>query len=162
MSNKTPGEIRLPYEMCRLPPGEPFPTRTGIYVPFVNVTICSGIRSVGPLPCILDSGANFCTIDVEYGKVLGLCSGSSSDELHLPMQGGTGLIWYHTIQMEVKGLKFECRCGFSDVTRRTGLPIAGILGREGFFSRFQSVTFEQRKETIVLRYRDADLFGPHV
>ena len=112
-------------------------------------------QAVGPIEMLVDSGADHCTIDRNLGQALGLDVESGIKSFFTGAGGGGKAVWFHRIQMEVEGRRFDCQCGFCDLG---GLP--SLLGRDGFFNRF-CVMIDERKQTVTLKYRDEDLTRVH-
>jgi len=84
---------------------------------------------------IIDSGASRCIFHAEIGKAIGL--NVSQGELE-PTMGiaGPANTYLHDISLYAPGGIIAIRAGFS-----ADLPVAGVLGIEGFFDSFK-ITFD--------------------
>ncbi|MEO7029410.1 MAG: retropepsin-like aspartic protease [Acidobacteriaceae bacterium] len=83
---------------------------------------------------IVDSGANFCVFSGDVAEELGIVieSGIPAETVGI---GGTEVVWFHEITMHLPGGSVAVQAGF-----QRGLPVAGLLGMNGFFEHFR-ITF---------------------
>lgn len=80
---------------------------------------------------IIDSGASMCIFHAAIGRAIGLTieNGALTETLGI---GGPMKIYLRDISLYAPGGIIATTAGFSD-----GLPIAGLLGIEGFFENFK-------------------------
>jgi hypothetical protein len=84
---------------------------------------------------VIDSGATRCIFHASLGRFIGLDiqNGTIEDTLGV---AGVSRTYLHDILLYAPGGVIKVRAGFSD-----DLPIAGLLGMNGFFDHFK-VTFD--------------------
>ncbi len=82
---------------------------------------------------VIDSGASRCIFHGSLGRFIGLDIEKGTVE---ETQGVNGICrtYLHDIALHAPGGIISCRAGFSD-----DLPIAGLLGMNGFFDHFKVV-----------------------
>jgi hypothetical protein len=85
---------------------------------------------------IIDSGASRCMFHADIGRFLGLDIKSGDLESTQGI-GGSTECWIHRVALYVPGGPVIIHAGFKE-----GLPVAGLLGMNGFFDNFV-VTFIQ-------------------
>jgi hypothetical protein len=83
---------------------------------------------------IIDSGATRCMFHADIGRFLGLDIQSGHLEKTQGIGGSTDT-WLHEICIYLPGGPVNIRAAFKE-----GLPVAGLLGMNGFFEHFM-VTF---------------------
>ena len=122
--------MRFPY---RTAPG---PGGSVLYYPFIPIRI-GGAR--GPatryFEAPVDSGAADCMFQASLASALGieLAAGTPSARTGI---GGRSDVWVHPISLFVSEHVLHINAAFSDT-----LPVAGLLGRSGFFEHFK-ITFD--------------------
>lgn len=84
---------------------------------------------------IIDSGASQCIFHASIGRAIGLAVEKGEKVFTNGVQG-PALLYPHDLSLDVPGGVINTRAGFSEE-----LPIAGLLGMEGFFENFK-VTFD--------------------
>ncbi len=89
----------------------------------------------GVLRAVLDSGAGRCVFDAVHAKELGVDLYSGRQEMTTGI-GGELVVWVHTVKLFFGGMVFTVEAAFQE-----DLPVAGILGMEGFFEHF-IITFD--------------------
>jgi len=82
---------------------------------------------------VIDSGASRCMFHASIGRSIGLEIEKGSVEESLGISG-TCRTYLHDISLYAPGGIINIRAGFSD-----DLPIAGLLGMNGFFDHFKVV-----------------------
>lgn len=132
----------------------PLPGRSGFFGhsilrPVIPVDITAGNITAG-YAALIDSGADFCIFDGEFGEVLGLDVRAGK---RLPFGGvqahESSQAYLHEITLAVGGIQSRTVVGFSyDIAPRG----YGLLGQKGFFDVFV-VQFDLLKEEIELRER---------
>lgn len=85
---------------------------------------------------IIDSGASQCLFHSSIGKSIGLDIEKGEPAETTGISGVATDIFLHTVSLYVLGNMFKIRAGFADK-----LPLAGLLGRIGFFEYFK-ITFD--------------------
>ena len=85
--------------------------------------------------CIVDSGAVFTVFHASFAKHLGLDL-SASEQTTVVGIGGSRTLWLHDVRLHLPGGPLVVQVGFQD-----DLPVAGLLGMDGFFEHFQ-ITFD--------------------
>ena len=84
---------------------------------------------------IIDSGASRCIFHADIGRAIGLDISKGVVETTLGVAGPTNT-YLHDVCLYVPGGIVTVRAGFSD-----DLPLAGLLGMQGFFDAFR-ITFD--------------------
>jgi aspartyl protease len=122
--------MRFPY---RTAPG---PGGTTLYYPFIPVRIAgfSG-ASTRYFEALVDSGAADCIFQTSLASALRLDVQSGIPSVRAGIGGGSE-VWVHPITLFVAGHVLQLNAAFSDT-----LPLAGLLGRSGFFEYFR-ITFD--------------------
>ena len=119
-------------------PYRPFPTPNGKtdYYPLVRGCIA---KKHGPktrqFEVLVDSGASDCIFHADTARSIGINLESGRKEIRNGI-GGSQEIWIHTIQLYIGAEMLSIEAGFAKT-----LPVAGLLGRKGFFENFK-ITFD--------------------
>jgi hypothetical protein len=82
----------------------------------------------------IDSGATNCVFHTQIGEAIGLNIRTGDVETTTGVSGSS-VLYMHQVSLYVPGGAYSVRAGFS-----AELPLAGILGMNGFFDHFK-VTF---------------------
>ena len=85
---------------------------------------------------MIDSGASICLFHSSIGKSIGLNVEKGEPDKTVGVNGVPTEIFKHTISLHVLGSMFKIQAGFTP-----NLPLAGLLGRIGFFEHFK-ITFD--------------------
>ncbi len=85
---------------------------------------------------MVDSGAARCLFHASLGRAIGLNVEKGQEEDTIGVSGQPTKTYLHNVSLHVPGHMIKVRAGFTDQ-----LPLAGILGREGFFEQFR-ITFD--------------------
>lgn len=85
---------------------------------------------------VIDSGASRCVFHADIGRHLGIDIQKGDYEQTQGIGGATD-VWIHPIRLYVPGGPIDIHAGFKE-----GLPVAGLLGMNGFFDHY-IVTFVQ-------------------
>jgi hypothetical protein len=123
--------LKLPYKTGPLPGGGVSATamlNVNISLPAKNAPRTKRFEAV------IDSGATRCIFHSDIGKFIGLEIEKGTVEETLGVNG-VSRTYIHDIALFLPGGAVNIRAGFSDE-----LPIAGLLGMNGFFDHFK-VTF---------------------
>ena len=85
----------------------------------------------------IDSGSPWCIFHSSFCRSLGITLESGiKDDLEGITGGPAVAVYFHKVKIVIGSTQFETMAGFS-----SGLSVAGILGRHGFFDNF-SVKFD--------------------
>jgi hypothetical protein len=119
--------LKLPYKKSPLYDG-------GVtYTALLNVNIslpAMGAPRTKRFEALIDSGASRCIFHAGIGRFIGLNIENGSLEETLGVNG-VCRTYLHDVALYVPGGIVNIRAGFSD-----DLPIAGLLGMNGFFDHF--------------------------
>jgi len=85
---------------------------------------------------LIDSGAAICMFHSSIGQAIGLNISKGEEDETTGVSGKPTKIYLHNVSLYVPGHIIKIRAGFTDE-----LPIAGLLGRVGFFEHFK-ITFD--------------------
>lgn len=96
------------------------------------------------IEAMVDSGASRTTFHSSIGKALGFEIEKGTPEDTRGISGAITKTYVHDMALYAPGGVIQIRAAFSD-----SLPIAGILGMEGFFEHFR-VTFDCIGQELVL------------
>jgi hypothetical protein len=124
-------------------PYRAYPDKNGTihFLPFIRVRLG---RKRTPLitrafEAIVDSGASDCIFPEAVAIALGIKVESGKKEQRNGI-GGSQDVWIHPVQLYVGAEVVEINAAFAK-----SLPVAGILGRIGFFEHFK-ITFDPSSE----------------
>ena len=85
---------------------------------------------------VIDSGASICMFHSSIGESIGLNIEKGEKDQTIGVSGAPTVMYRHKIQLHVIGNIFKIQAGFS-----SELPLAGLLGRIGFFEHYK-ITFD--------------------
>lgn len=92
----------------------------------------------------MDSGASLCLFHSDFGKAVGLRI-ESGEEKSITGVSGELKVYFHNVSLYVPGgYILKIKAGFTPQ-----LPLAGLLGMEGFFEHFK-VTFDATTNELEL------------
>jgi hypothetical protein len=97
---------------------------------------------------IIDSGATRCMFHADIGRFLGLDIQSGSLERTQGISGRTDS-WVHEICIYLPGGPANIRAAFKE-----GLPVAGLLGMNGFFEHFMVTFLQSARHCEIERIQD--------
>ena len=139
--------LKYDYLKFNAKPSEALPRRFSVSRPVVPIQLIKGQDKIKCL-AIIDSGADYCVFHASLGEVIGLTIESGKLDHFSGVPGQQQLAaYFHDIEIEVGGYKFDCWAGFSrDIE---ALPY-GILGQLGFFSLFD-IRFDYTNLIILKR-----------
>jgi len=94
-----------------------------------------------PVNCIVDTGSNYCLFRADLAKPIGIDITKGKEYV----LGGISrqikeTFYFHSVKLVIAGSTIETNVGFSP-----HLPVAGVLGFNGFFDNFL-VTFDATAE----------------
>lgn len=98
-------------------------------------TLGRSARAIHPFEAVIDSGAARCVFHADLARDLGLDLQSGEREVSYGISGPQEM-WLHEVALFVRGGPVRVRAAFQE-----GLPVAGLLGMQGFFEHFV-VTFD--------------------
>jgi hypothetical protein len=81
---------------------------------------------------LIDSGASNCIFHTSVGRAIGLDIENGEKQETTGISGVPTIMHVHHVSLYVCGHILKIRAGFTDQ-----LPLAGILGRTGFFEHFK-------------------------
>lgn len=124
-----------------------------IHKPYIPVNLSSeitGKHTKSSIMCLLDSGADKNLFPVELAKSLGISLKEGAAHTMIGIGGIMIQSYSHKVSLSVRDYTFEADVFFS-ADQQTPL-----LGREGFFSAFHKVTFDQHEFRVELEYKNSD------
>lgn len=108
------------------------------------------IASAGPdslrtkrFEALIDSGATRCLFHADIASSIGIDLRSGVREITNGI-GGQEETWVHDLTLYIPGGPVQIRASFKE-----NLPIAGLLGTNGFFEHF-NITFEAQAKRCIL------------
>jgi len=125
--------VKIPYRV--------FPDQFGSYVYSVRLRVNVALPNPGSprtrqFEAIIDSGASRCVFHSNIGRFLGLDIESGEKEITQGI-GGPSDTYLHDIVLYIPGGPVTIKAAFKE-----DLPIAALLGMNGFFQHFV-ITFNQ-------------------
>ena len=125
--------MRFPYKN--------YPSRKGVddWAAAVWVQISNPAKHSPPcrkFEAIIDSGASLCVFHSSIGEAIGLKIEKGELDETIGVSGVPTKIYRHTVSLHFMGNIFKILAAFTDQ-----LPLAGLLGRVGFFEHFK-ITFD--------------------
>ena len=137
--------MKIPYSELPAKPNAAFPQRLAIDRPITALLLSKGDRSVLAY-AIVDSGADSCVFPASLATTLGITIPNERPALFSGTLDESQIAYFEEIQVTILPLEsseitadqepvtFPLYAGFCDTLEHVGL---GLLGQEGFFSRFQ-------------------------
>lgn len=122
--------MRVPFRPL---PGRPHPHL------YPLIRVCIGKKHAQrsrPFEAMVGSGAADCMFHASIASAIGIKLESGRKEQRMGISGGGADVWVHPIQLYVGMDMFSIDAVFS-----ADLPLAGLLGRSGFFEHYR-VTFD--------------------
>jgi hypothetical protein len=126
--------LRFPYKIS--------PSRKGSsdWLALLPVQISNPAKHSPPtkkFDAMVDSGASECVFHASLGRAIGLIIEKGEEDRTVGVSGQPTKIYMHDVSLHVPGGHvLKIRAAFSD-----DLPLAGLLGRRGFFEHFK-VSFD--------------------
>jgi len=103
-------------------------------------------KMVGPVQALIDSGADYNLFPEEVASIIGVKLTNGVLRMTEGIGGKTIKAYRHSgIKMFVEGHSFVTSVDFSE---EVTVP---LLGQQGFFNKFDSVTLLRQKEKIILK-----------
>jgi len=120
-------------------PYKAYPTAAGgfDYCAVLNVQIARAEKNAPRskrFEAIIDSGASRCIFHSSIGEAVGLDIEKGTAENTIGISGKPSQLYVHEISLYVPGGIIPIRAGFT-----RDLPVAALLGMEGFFEHFRVV-----------------------
>ncbi len=138
--------LRLVYKTFPAKSIEPFPNRTSVKRPVVDILLCFNHKSV-KYSALIDSGADYCIFHAEMADLLGLEVKKGKKLTFFGTGGEPQVAYFHIIEIELGGWPMDLYCGFCYDMK--SLPY-GILGQTGFFDRFK-IEFDYQNKRIEIK-----------
>lgn len=139
--------LKFDYLKLDARPTPAFPRQRSISRPLIPVKLLNEGELVKTI-ALIDSGADWCIFHGDLGELIGLDVRSGMEQDFYGIIGsGPGQIFFHDISVEIGGIAYPMRCGFSYDISPNGY---GVLGQFGFFDTFD-VNFKRRKQRIELK-----------
>lgn len=121
----------------------------GILRPVIPIEIIYKDRSV-QYEVLVDSGADFCILDAEIGKILNIDIQSGEEQKVAGITGTPESYYVHPVTIKVGGWPYKINAGFLP---NISSLVYGVVGQNGFFDNFV-VRFDLLKEEIELKQRN--------
>ena len=83
---------------------------------------------------LIDSGASRCIFHADIGRAVGFDVKKGEEEETVGISGNPSVVYLHRISLYVAAQIVTIQAGFS-----YEIPLAGVLGRIGFFSNFKVI-----------------------
>ena len=120
-------------------PYRQFPTAQGgiAYAAVVDVQLSlltKNAQRTKRLECLVDSGSSRCLFHASIGQAMGLDVRTGLLDQALGISGRTTDTYLHAVMLYIPGGPVKVSAGFS-----YELPLAGLLGMDGFFEHFRVV-----------------------
>lgn len=130
--------MRVAYKTYPIDPPDPaFPEFRVRWVPILNVYFYHRHGRSPGFEAVVDSGSEYTLIHASLAELIGLkVESGTAGSLSGVVANAKAEVYYHKIKLAVLAEVIEVTAGFS-----YDLPVAGILGRIGFFDRF-IITFD--------------------
>ena len=136
--------MKIPFSFLPIPPDSAFPNRDEIKRPIVALLIANGDRQT-IIFCVVDSGADLCVFPASLATRLGFALRRDKASAFSGSGETTQMAFFVEVQATIlpmdgpnidpnqEPLAFPLYAGFCDTLEHVGM---GLLGQEGFFSRF--------------------------
>lgn len=128
----------------------PYAKHGDVYRPVIPIKLFSQKRVVS-FDALVDSGADQTTLPGAIAKALGFNVAAGKKRIFSGI-GGSVLTHLHRTNIEVAGIRFSLDVFYSH--QWDDMPF-GLLGQNGFFSRFDGITFDYKRKTLTLEYDDS-------
>lgn len=89
---------------------------------------------------LIDSGASYCIFHYDIARAIGLDVEKGEKDETVGVSGTPSTIYLHNVSLYVLSGIIKIRAAFS-----SEIPLAGVLGRKGFFEHFK-ITFDPSTE----------------
>jgi hypothetical protein len=133
-----PHALRVAYKVLPIQPNDPqFKGKNCTWMPILSVGLIIGHSPTKKFEAIIDSGSPICLFHASMATAHGMkLADGEVGTLCGVVGGASGQVYYHNVKLCVGADIIKIRAGFSDA-----IPVAGLLGRHGFFEHF-SVLFD--------------------
>ncbi len=139
--------LKFDYLKLETHPTPAFPRQRSVSRPIIPIKLIHE-GTLAKTIALIDSGADWCIFHGDLGEVIGLdVRGGDEQDFYGIIGPDPGQIFFHDISIEVGGIAYPIRCGFSYDISPNGF---GVLGQLGFFDTFD-VTFKRTKQRIELK-----------
>lgn len=100
---------------------------------------------------LIDSGADDCIFPAAIGRLLGLTVEGGKKQPFMGAGAFSNLAYFHHVTLgftlDNAEFRFPAYLGFSAAM---DIPKLGLLGRTGFFDRFEHVSFRSKEQLVEL------------
>lgn len=123
-------------------PDPAFPGETQVWIPIVNVALIHGHAKSRRFEAVVDSGSPRCLFHAGIGEAIGIqvTKGRRGSLSGVVGSAAPANVYYHHLKLVIFTEIIPITAGFS-----YELPVAGILGRTGFFESYK-ITFDPTSE----------------
>ena len=115
--------------------------------PVIPIKLINGDQVVR-YEVLVDSGADTSIFHSEVAVALGIRITAGESSSFMGATGGKASMYFHPIQIEVGGARFDAKVAFADVLGLKGAP--GLAGQVGFFNLF-TVKFDYQKGVVEIK-----------
>ncbi len=139
--------LKFDYNKTGARPTPAFPRQHHVLRPIIPINLVLAGRLVKTV-ALIDSGADWSIFHAELGEILGLDVRAGDEQDFYGIVGSDpGTIYFHDISVEIGGIAYPMRCGFSYDISPNGIA---VLGQYGFFDTFE-VSFKRTKKRVELK-----------
>jgi hypothetical protein len=140
----------FPYFVIPAKPDGAFPDRKSIRRPIVSISLEKNSRKISTW-ALVDSGADFCIFPASIAGALGINTPNQNASPFSGTSDSPQIAYFETVRASIwngnqnePAIAFDLYAGFCETLEHVGL---GLLGQEGFFSRF-SLSFDFRNNLL--------------
>lgn len=102
-------------------------------------------KLLGPMGAIIDSGADYNLFPAVVAEILGINLKKGIEKVNEGIGGKRVKTYRHSgIKMFVEGYSFDTSIDFG---KEISVP---LLGQQGFFDKFRTITFNRQREELIL------------
>jgi hypothetical protein len=141
--------MKFPYIEFPIDPSPAFPDRHSDLRPYIPILLKNGDKEF-EITALVDSGASHCLFPQMLGIGLGLNVSQGPTQKIGGLGGKVITAHFHEITFQLGNVSWKAYVGFSP----SALGTTGLLGHNGFFSRFK-VIFDRSAACLIVRKRSA-------
>ncbi len=142
--------FRVPFTSLLLTPTEAYPKRKSLSYPLLPVLLSHG-RHRARVMGLIDSGSDDCIFPASIGRLLGLTVEAGKKQPFMGAGAANNTAYFHRVnlgfELDTTKFRFSAYLGFSPAMDFARI---GLLGRVGFFDRFQQVSFCSKDNIVEL------------
>ncbi len=139
--------MKFPYIECPRDPSPAFPHADSFQRPDITINIKNGIDDLDVL-ALVDSGASHCIFSFNVGLALNINIESGPVQRITGVGGAVISAYFHDVTLQLEDVIWKAYVGFT--TNKLG--IGGLLGQNGFFSKFK-ITFDRTSSSLIVNKR---------